>query len=987
MDSPSSRPSGKGFRARLQLEEPGSPTSGRPPPSPSAVERRRQSTNPSASNVNVKVMVRVRPFSDAEIKIVQEQGQYMQSVIDMPRVDQVQMLDHERNYNPKQAFNFDTVLWSVPSSQQQSPIGFADQERVHLETGAIALDAAWEGINSCIFAYGQTGSGKTHTMMGNPASIAGDGGCSEDELGVIPRLCRQLFDEKAEREQSASLIGMSKSVEVELIFIEIYNEQVFDLLVGMEDVRSFVRDKHRFADRRKSEAPERDSRRQSAWTSDRRQSAFPEAAPERNVLQVREHPTEGPQVVGVTCCQPTSYKEIMQVINYGNKERHVAATKLNDRSSRSHAMFRITLRQLTHVERERAGIGSPRVDTSERRANINLVDLAGSENTKRSGVTGATMVEAQKINLSLTTLRRVIDALIEKKAGQPIPYRDSTLTWLLRQDLGGNSRCFMLATVSPHHCNAHESLRTLEYAMRARAIVNQVRVNEDDTARMLRDLEKRLEEKQRAMLTEEATEEQKAELQRELDHAKCDAEEVLHRIDSINRKRSEQMEVERELRHQKAKQTLRLAAKAARLQEAAQERSKKVAEQKSELDRIRKAAQDTGHTDVDDLAASLQMKRSEIEKMRLDTETMEQQYRAMQDRERELEQQHEQEKKDLLTTIQALLGNRGKDQEKAGDAVAALEVQKKNKVKELESMYEKRVKAAEDRHAANIDRQRAETQEQYVQLQKELEREHQRQIGMMQRQIDQTRREARDVREESGFKLRGVQDAETELRGQVAWTQREYEKSRADLRLISGMSTQDAAKIEARLHKQQELVAGLTKQLQELTESAQAAARQRDAEAKEWKEEFERGEELSGRVWEEMELATEAADANWTKYQKAGHLCGEFLDVLEPVDVHDMKDARNLVRTIARNRGTLKSVRPAVGAGNVTLDPPIIPGCGLPKLGVVVPPIPATQVQPQNGTGKEEETPAPTTPSSTMRRSAVARRSASKDRSRRRRPL
>ena len=137
--------------------------------------------------------------------------------------------------------------------------------------------------------------------------------------------------------------------------------------------------------------------------------------------------------------------------------------------------------------------------TSVRRANINLVDLAGSENVKRSGAQGSTLLEAQKINLSLTTLRRVIDALIEQKPGIVVPYRDSTLTWLLRQDLGGNAKTYMLATVSPHHCNAYESFRTLEYAMRARSIVNNLQVNEDDTSKLLADMEKRIIDAQKAM--------------------------------------------------------------------------------------------------------------------------------------------------------------------------------------------------------------------------------------------------------------------------------------------------------------------------------------------------------------------------------------------------------------------------------------------------------------------------------------------------------
>eukprot|EP00755_Sulcionema_specki_P015037 Sspe_Gene.58326::Locus_31984_Transcript_1_1_Confidence_1.000_Length_2106::g.58326::m.58326/K17914/KIF13; kinesin family member 13 len=482
---------------------PPAPRRGSSPMAPPRSPRGRSDSKMGESS-NVRVMVRVRPFADTEIQMVEEEGGYMQSVIDMPRDDQVLLLDHNNNYEIKQGFNFDKVFWSC--TQQQSDAGFSDQRAVYENTGELALEAAWDGMNSCIFAYGQTGSGKTHTMMGDPSQIAQEGGCDTDLLGVIPRLCRQLFEEIEERGETAMKAGFRKQAEVEVRFMEIYNEKVKDLLVNALPTPTCQR----------------------IVQASGRGSGSPTGIDSED-LRIREHPITGPYVVGLTLFKPTCYEDVISLINQGNMERHTATTKMNDRSSRSHAIFRMTLTQTSFMQQERVGIGGPKTVSSERRANINLVDLAGSENVKRSGATGSTLVEAQKINLSLTTLRRVIDALIDRKPSNVVPYRDSTLTWLLREDLGGNARTFMLATVSPHYSNAHESQRTLEYAMRARSIVNVVRVNEDNTAKMLADLEKRILETQKAMAQEHTKEEMK-QLEQYLEEANSAKDELSDRL-------------------------------------------------------------------------------------------------------------------------------------------------------------------------------------------------------------------------------------------------------------------------------------------------------------------------------------------------------------------------------------------------------------------------------------------------------------------------
>eukprot|EP01064_Diplonema_japonicum_P030886 TRINITY_DN5365_c2_g1_i1.p1 TRINITY_DN5365_c2_g1~~TRINITY_DN5365_c2_g1_i1.p1 ORF type:complete len:1067 (+),score=284.34 TRINITY_DN5365_c2_g1_i1:60-3203(+) len=556
---------------------------------------------------NVRVMVRVRPFSDAEIKIAEEGGEYMQSVIDMPRMDQVVYLDHLNDYQVKNGYNFDKVFWSC--TQQASGSGFATQNDVFHTTGRSALESAWDGINSCIFAYGQTGSGKTHTMMGDPSQIASEEGCDEELIGVIPRLCRELFNNLDERKETSEKAGMRKEIEVEVRFLEIYNEKVRDLLLNaqLEDCEQF-----------------------KEHINMKGQSIDPDD------LRIREHPITGPYVHGITVFKPKSYEQIIDLINQGNQERSTAATKLNDRSSRSHAMFRITLTQTTIVLQERVGIGGPKTLTSERRSNMNLVDLAGSENVKRSGAAGATLVEAQKINLSLTTLRRVIDALIDNKAASVVPYRDSTLTWLLRQDLGGNAKTFMLATVSPHFTNAHESFRTLEYAMRAKSIVNVIRVNEDDTAKLINDLEKRINEAQQGINAGTASNEEL-----ELLHANlADAEHAKYLLEQRYNKIAAEAEAYKiDLERTKEKQVAQAFKNAvvlnltrARLKAAQETIESKDSELKSYNAKVKAA----GHSDVNEMAGSLLGHRELLENLLKDKEELKNKSERLKQQEQEL---------------------------------------------------------------------------------------------------------------------------------------------------------------------------------------------------------------------------------------------------------------------------------------------------------------------------------------------------------------
>uniref|UniRef100_A0A7N6B5D8 Kinesin family member 13Bb n=1 Tax=Anabas testudineus TaxID=64144 RepID=A0A7N6B5D8_ANATE len=312
---------------------------------------------------------------------------------------------------------------------------FAGQDVVFQCLGESLLNNAFMGYNACIFAYGQTGSGKSYTMMG-----------SEEQPGLIPRLCNSLF----RRIVNEAREGESFTVEVS--YMEIYNEKVRDLL---------------------------------------------DPKGSRQSLRVREHKVLGPYVDGLSRLAVASNKDIESLMSEGNKSRTVAATNMNEESSRSHAVFNIIL---THTLMDlQSGTKGEKV------SKLSLVDLAGSERAAKTGAAGERLKEGSNINKSLSTLGLVISALADQGAGNNkskfVPYRDSVLTWLLKDSLGGNSRTAMVATISPAADNYDETLSTLRYADRAKNIVNHAVVNEDPNARIIRELREEV-EKLKEQLTE-----------------------------------------------------------------------------------------------------------------------------------------------------------------------------------------------------------------------------------------------------------------------------------------------------------------------------------------------------------------------------------------------------------------------------------------------------------------------------------------------------
>lgn len=319
-------------------------------------------------------------------------------------------------------FTFDNSFWSHDTADSH----YATQEDVYNSLGEEFLDHNFEGYHTCIFAYGQTGSGKSYTMMGTP-----------DQPGLIPRTCEDLF----ERIEAAQSEDANIAYNVRVSYFEVYNEHVRDLLVPV----------------------------------------VPNRQP--NYLKIRECPIEGPYVKDLTEVPVRTIGEILRYMKAGDASRTTASTKMNDTSSRSHAVFTIMLKQIHHdMETD---------ETTERSSRIRLVDLAGSERAKATEATGTRLREGSNINKSLTTLGRVIAALADPKqlrAGKRkdvVPYRDSILTWLLKDSLGGNSKTAMIACVAPSDYD--ETLSTLRYADQAKRIRTRAVVNQDHMSTAERD--------------------------------------------------------------------------------------------------------------------------------------------------------------------------------------------------------------------------------------------------------------------------------------------------------------------------------------------------------------------------------------------------------------------------------------------------------------------------------------------------------------------
>ncbi|KAI5296453.1 kinesin-like protein Klp8 [Ascosphaera acerosa] len=396
-----------------------------------------------AGGGNIKVVVRVRPFNarvdaeDAEkernaVRIVEMKDN--QTIL-LPPPNTEHAGTPKKGAKGREQHGADgPKAFAFDRSYwsfDKSDAHYAGQAALFQDLGLPLLDNAFQGYNNCIFAYGQTGSGKSYSMMGYG-----------EEVGIIPLICRDMFRRIDELQRSDPHLTCT----VEVSYLEIYNEKVRDLL---------------------------------------------NPATKGN-LKVREHPSTGPYVEDLAKLAVRSFQEIDNLMDEGNKARTVAATNMNQTSSRSHAVFTLTVSQKRHD-------AETTMDT-EKVSRISLVDLAGSERATSTGATGARLKEGAEINRSLSTLGRVIAALADlssgkvhkKKAASMVPYRDSVLTWLLKDSLGGNSMTAMIAAISPADINYDETLSTLRYADSAKRIQNHAVVNEDPNARMIRELKEEL---------------------------------------------------------------------------------------------------------------------------------------------------------------------------------------------------------------------------------------------------------------------------------------------------------------------------------------------------------------------------------------------------------------------------------------------------------------------------------------------------------------
>eukprot|EP01063_Lacrimia_lanifica_P033340 TRINITY_DN5892_c1_g1_i1.p1 TRINITY_DN5892_c1_g1~~TRINITY_DN5892_c1_g1_i1.p1 ORF type:complete len:1019 (+),score=354.76 TRINITY_DN5892_c1_g1_i1:69-3125(+) len=462
----------------------------------------------------VRVMVRVRPFNGAELaEHDASKGARPTSVIMMQAGDEsVQVLDPSGCV--VDSFEFSKVFWSIPESHgQYSSRAFSDQEDVYNETGCKAVEAAMNAHHCCIFAYGQTGSGKTFTMLG-----------SEQMPGIAPRIVDEVFDSLAK--QGWSKDGFQYSVEIS--FMEIYNEKVKDLLADVGGKASSPKRKKR----------DKDDDGKEDYRS----------------LRVRNSPMVGVYIEGLKRLGKDkgvdSAAAVKKIMRSGMEHRATAETKMNSTSSRSHAVFQICIRS----KNESKGIS--------RYANINLVDLAGSEKVKMSKVEGRAFLEATQINQSLSTLRRVIDTLIEnqinpKKKLVP-PFRDSVLTWVLSETLGGNSVTMMMSNVSPAERNREDTINTLRYADKAKSIVNKVRKNEQRCNVMLGAMQQEMKNMREQLVTQQLTTQMGDALEENLGRTKQQAmeqklanqrmeQEMLHVTLELGAAENEAVEIEAEL--------------------------------------------------------------------------------------------------------------------------------------------------------------------------------------------------------------------------------------------------------------------------------------------------------------------------------------------------------------------------------------------------------------------------------------------------------
>lgn len=395
-----------------------------------------EATNAESSQC-VRVAVNIRPLITSELLLG-----CTDCISTVPGEPQVQIGSH--------SFTYDYVYGS-----SAPPCSALYDDCV-----APLVDALFHGYNATVLAYGQTGSGKTYTMGTNYTG-------EESSSGVIPKVMESIFKRvEATKDSTEFLIRVS--------FIEIFKEEVFDLL---------------------------DPNSQVFAKADGASLAKP-AVPARVPIQIRETVNGGITLAGVTEAEVRTKEEMALYLSRGSHSRATGSTNMNSQSSRSHAIFTITLEQ-KKTAHGRLGVPDDDIGDDILCAKLHLVDLAGSERAKRTGADGMRLKEGIHINKGLLALGNVISALGDekkRKEGGHVPYRDSKLTRLLQDSLGGNSKTVMIACVSPADTNAEETLNTLKYANRARNIQNKAVINRDPMAAQLQKMRNQIEQLQAELL-------------------------------------------------------------------------------------------------------------------------------------------------------------------------------------------------------------------------------------------------------------------------------------------------------------------------------------------------------------------------------------------------------------------------------------------------------------------------------------------------------
>ncbi|XP_035111724.3 kinesin-like protein KIF21A isoform X11 [Callithrix jacchus] len=328
----------------------------------------------------------------------------------------------------------------------------SQQEQIYTQCIEKLIEGCFEGYNATVFAYGQTGAGKTYTMgTGFDVNIV------EEEQGIISRAVKHLFKSIEEKKHIAIKNGLPPpDFKVNAQFLELYNEEVLDLFDTTRDI---------------------------------------DAKNKKSNIRIHEDSTGGIYTVGVTTRTVNTESEMMQCLKLGALSRTTASTQMNVQSSRSHAIFTIHVcqtRVCPQIDADNATDNKIISESAQMNefetltAKFHFVDLAGSERLKRTGATGERAKEGISINCGLLALGNVISALGDKsKRATHVPYRDSKLTRLLQDSLGGNSQTIMIACVSPSDRDFMETLNTLKYANRARNIKNKVMVNQDRASQQI----------------------------------------------------------------------------------------------------------------------------------------------------------------------------------------------------------------------------------------------------------------------------------------------------------------------------------------------------------------------------------------------------------------------------------------------------------------------------------------------------------------------